>query len=47
MDVAVIGANGRIGREVVPRLADAGHDPIGIVRDDAQFEAVRERGGGP
>ncbi|MBV0926011.1 SDR family oxidoreductase [Halomicroarcula limicola] len=47
MDVAVIGANGGIGREVVRRLADAGHDPIGVVRDDTQFEAVRERGGEP
>jgi nucleoside-diphosphate-sugar epimerase len=47
MDIAVIGANGGIGREVVSRLAAAGHDPIGIVRDEAQFEAVRERGGEP
>lgn len=47
MDVAVIGANGGIGREVVARLADAGRDPIGVVRDEAQFEAVRERGGEP
>lgn len=47
MDVAVIGANGGIGRELLPRLADAGHDPIGVVRDESQFEAVRERGGEP
>lgn len=47
MHVAVIGANGGIGRELLPRLVDAGHDPIGIVRDESQFEAVRERGGDP
>jgi uncharacterized protein YbjT (DUF2867 family) len=47
MQVAVIGANGGIGRELVPRLADAGHDPIGVVRDESQFDAVRERGGEP
>ncbi|UPM45145.1 SDR family oxidoreductase [Halocatena salina] len=47
MNVAVIGANGGIGRELVPRLTNAGHDPIGIVRDESQFDAVRERGGEP
>ncbi|UIO99902.1 SDR family oxidoreductase [Halobaculum sp. CBA1158] len=47
MQVAVIGANGGIGRELVPRLADAGYDPIGVVRDESQFDAVRERGGEP
>ena len=47
MRVAVIGANGGIGRELVPLLADADYDPIGIVRDESQFDAVRERGGEP
>ncbi|WP_424006880.1 SDR family oxidoreductase [Haloferax denitrificans] len=47
MQVAVIGANGGIGRELLPRLADAGHDPVGVVRDESQFEAVRDRGGEP
>ncbi|TYL37014.1 NAD(P)-dependent oxidoreductase [Natronococcus pandeyae] len=47
MQVAVIGANGGIGRELVPRLAETGHDPIGVVRDESQFGAVRERGGEP
>lgn len=47
MRVAVIGANGGIGRELLPRLVDAGHDPIGMVRDESQFAAVRERGGEP
>ncbi|MCG1002044.1 MULTISPECIES: SDR family oxidoreductase [Halobacterium] len=47
MQVAVVGANGGIGRRVVARLADAGHDPVGVVRERAQFDAVRERGGEP
>lgn len=47
MQVAVIGANGGIGSELVPRLADVGHDPIGVVRDDSQCDTVRERGGEP
>ena len=47
MTVAVIGANGGIGRRLLPRLADAGHDPIGVVRSEDQFDRVRERGGEP
>ena len=47
MTVAVIGANGGIGRRLLPRLDDAGHDPIGIVRSEDQFEGVQERGGEP
>lgn len=47
MNVAVLGANGGIGRELVSRLSDSGHDPIGIVRNESQFDAVRERGGEP
>ncbi|WP_049928144.1 SDR family oxidoreductase [Halopiger goleimassiliensis] len=47
MRVAVFGANGGIGRELLPRLAEADHEPIGVVRDESQFDAVRERGGEP
>jgi len=47
MDVAVIGANGGIGRHLVPQLADAGHVPIGVVRSEDQFDAMRTRGGEP
>lgn len=47
MNVAVVGANGGIGRELVSELADADHDPIGIVRKESQFDAVRDRGGEP
>lgn len=47
MDVAVIGANGGIGRRLLPRLDEAGHAPIGVVRSEDQFDGVRERGGEP
>lgn len=47
MQVAVIGANGGIGQRLLPRLQREGHSPIGVVRSQAQFEAIRERGGEP
>lgn len=47
MQVAVIGANGGIGRRLLPRLADAGHDAIGVVRSEDQFERIRAQGGTP
>lgn len=47
MTVSVIGANGGIGRRLLSRLDDAGHEPIGIVRSEDQFDAIRERGGEP
>lgn len=47
MDVAVLGANGGIGRQLLPRLADAGHDAVGVVRSEAQFERMRELGAHP
>ena len=47
MIVAVIGVNGGIGRRLLPRLDDAGHEPLGVVRSEDQFDAVRERGGEP
>ena len=47
MIVAVIGANGGIGRRLLPRLNESGHEPLGIVRSEDQFDAVRERGGEP
>ena len=47
MRVAIIGANGGIGRPLVSQLAEAGHDPVGVVRSEDQFDAVRERDGEP
>lgn len=47
MQIAVLGANGGIGRRLLSQLAEAGHDPIGVVRSEDQFDSVRERGGEP
>lgn len=47
MDVAVIGAHGGIGRRLLPRLFDAGHEAIGIVRSEDQFDQIRQWGGTP
>lgn len=47
MKIAVIGANGGIGRRLLPLLKDAGHDPIGVVRSEDQFDHIREVGGTP
>ena len=47
MTVAVIGANGGIGRRLLVRLSEAGHSPLGVVRSEDQFDEVRERGGEP
>jgi nucleoside-diphosphate-sugar epimerase len=43
----VTGATGVLGRRVVGRLADRGHDVVGLVRDDAGAATVSERGGAP
>lgn len=47
MDVLVIGANGKVGRLLIPLLVEAGHGVRGMVRDGAQADGVRERGGEP
>ena len=40
MKVTVFGANGRLGRLVVPLLVSAGHDVTAVVRRDDQLAAV-------
>jgi nucleoside-diphosphate-sugar epimerase len=47
MQVAVLGANGGIGRNLLPRLSDAGHETVGVVRAEGQFETIRELGATP
>ncbi len=47
MKVAVIGANGGIGRRLLPRLSDAGHHAIGVVRSNDQFDRIRQAGAEP
>lgn len=45
MSVFVTGATGVLGSRLVKRLADQGHDVIGLVRDDAGVTLLEERGG--
>ncbi len=47
MSIAVIGANGGIGRRLLPRLNEADHEPIGVVRSEEQFDPIRDRGAKP
>jgi uncharacterized protein YbjT (DUF2867 family) len=47
MTVAVIGANGGIGRLLLDQFDDTDHDAIGVVRSEDQFDAIRGRGAEP
>jgi 2-alkyl-3-oxoalkanoate reductase len=47
MRVLVAGASGVIGRPLVRRLAEAGHEVIGTTRSSARAEEVRAAGGEP
>ena len=44
MKVLVAGATGAIGRQLVPKLVQAAHDVIGMVRSSGSREAVRAMG---
>ena len=44
MRVFVAGATGVIGRALVPRLLDAGHDVVGMSKDQSQSERLRTLG---
>ncbi len=45
--VVVMGANGKIGRLLVPRLVDAGYAVRAMVRDPEQTSEAEERGADP
>jgi nucleoside-diphosphate-sugar epimerase len=47
MKVLVTGASGVAGRAVLPRLASAGHDVLGLARSDRAAARVRAAGGTP
>lgn len=47
MKVTVLGANGKIGRLLLPKLIAAGHDVRALVRDRAQAPAVENIGAHP
>jgi 2-alkyl-3-oxoalkanoate reductase len=44
MKVFVAGASGAIGRRLVPKLIDAGHEVVGMTRSEANAEALRAVG---
>src|SRR5438128_4531320 len=44
MRVAILGATGAVGRHVVPRLRERGHDVRAVVRSDAEAGALRRVG---
>lgn len=43
--IAVIGANGKVGRLLLPMLVERGYAASGLVRAEEQLAAVGERGG--
>ena len=47
MKVFVAGATGAIGRQLVPRLIQAGHDVVGMTRNDPKQAILHELGASP
>lgn len=47
MKVFIAGATGVLGRRLVGRLAERGHEVVGLARDEAGERAVERRGGVP
>jgi nucleoside-diphosphate-sugar epimerase len=47
MQVLVAGATGALGRQLVPRLAAAGHDVTGMTRSTARKRLIRQLGATP
>jgi nucleoside-diphosphate-sugar epimerase len=45
MKVLVAGATGAMGRQLLPRLVEDGHDVVGITRSDAKLALIAELGG--
>jgi len=47
MRVFVAGATGAIGRQLVPRLVEAGHEVHGMTRSESKQAMLYELGAGP
>ncbi len=44
MKVLVVGANGKVGQRVVKKLSAHNHEPIAMIRDESQREALESKG---
>ncbi|UJL46730.1 SDR family oxidoreductase [Virgibacillus sp. NKC19-16] len=44
MNVLVIGANGKVGKKIVQKLADSKHEAIAMVRKEEQMDKLKEIG---
>jgi nucleoside-diphosphate-sugar epimerase len=47
MNVLVAGATGALGKQLVPRLAAAGHEVVGMTRSPSKRDEIRELGATP
>lgn len=47
MRIFVAGATGALGRQLLPRLTERGHEVTGMTRSDSKQELVRDLGGHP
>jgi len=47
MRIFVAGASGALGRQLLPRLVDAGHEVAGMMRTEAKIDLVRSMGAAP
>jgi nucleoside-diphosphate-sugar epimerase len=47
MKVFVAGATGALGKQLLPKLADAGHEVVGVTRSPEHADLVRELGAEP
>jgi nucleoside-diphosphate-sugar epimerase len=47
MKVLVAGATGALGKQLVPRLAAAGHEVTGMTRSESKRDALRALGAVP
>ena len=47
MRIFLAGATGAIGRQLLPRLVERGHEVIGMTRRESKQELIRELGGQP
>lgn len=45
--IAIVGGHGQIARHLIPLLADRGHEPVALVRNEDYFDDLRALGAEP